>query len=111
VTILLVGDETKNRKHIDWEMFSSTYDGKVNKKSGILVINLPGAKATSYRAAHAGEKERIYPEAKNWTSISDRKRLESRYPNMPARLIDNMLVDDVKVSITKWEKIENDPDG
>ena len=30
---------------------------------------------------------------------------------MPARLIDNMLADDVKISITKWEKIENDPDG
>ena len=41
VTILLVGTETKNRKHIDWELFSSMYDGKKNKKSGILVINLP----------------------------------------------------------------------
>jgi hypothetical protein len=111
VTILLVGEETKNLKHIDWEVFSSMYDGKVNKKSGILVINIPGANAKYYRASHAGEKERIYPETKNWTSISDRKSLESRYPNMPARLIDNMLADDVKISSTKWEKIENDPDG
>lgn len=41
VTILLVGTETKNRKHIDWELYSSMYDGKINKKSGILVIQLP----------------------------------------------------------------------
>lgn len=26
VTILLVGTETKNRKHIDWELYSSMYD-------------------------------------------------------------------------------------
>ncbi len=36
VTILLVGTETKSRKHVDWEIYSSMYDGKVNKKSGII---------------------------------------------------------------------------
>ena len=41
VTVLLVGTDTKNRKHIDWELFSSMYDGKKNKKSGILIVNLP----------------------------------------------------------------------
>ena len=41
VLILLVGLETKNRKHIDWEIYSSMRDSKKNKKSGILVINLP----------------------------------------------------------------------
>ena len=41
VTILLVGTETKYRKHVDWELYSSMFDGKINKKSGILVILLP----------------------------------------------------------------------
>ena len=41
VTIVLVGLETKGRKHVDWEIYSSMIDGKVNKKSGILVANLP----------------------------------------------------------------------
>ena len=45
VTILLVGTETKNRKHIDWELYSSMYDGTVNKKSGIIVILLPSVKS------------------------------------------------------------------
>lgn len=48
VTILLVGTETKNRKHIDWELYSSMYDGTVNKKSGIIVILLPSVKSEYY---------------------------------------------------------------
>ena len=59
VTIVLVGAETKNRKHVDWEIHSSMYDGKVNKKSGILVVNLLTiAEGVEERiwAAHEGEK-------------------------------------------------------
>ena len=32
VTIVLVGTETRRRKHVDWEIYSSMYDGAVNKK-------------------------------------------------------------------------------
>ena len=32
VTILLVGPNTRHRKHVDWEIYSSMYDGKKNKK-------------------------------------------------------------------------------
>ena len=31
VTILILGTETKYRKHIDWEIYSSMYDGKLIK--------------------------------------------------------------------------------
>ena len=41
VTIVLVGTETRHRKHVDWEIYSSMYDGRINKKSGILAIELP----------------------------------------------------------------------
>ncbi len=47
VTIVLVGTETKGRKHVDWEIYSSMIDGKVNKKSGILVVNLPSTAGPS----------------------------------------------------------------
>ena len=57
VTILLVGTETKRRKHIDWEIYSSMIDGEVNKKSGILIVNLPSTNCTYYTAAHPGEKK------------------------------------------------------
>lgn len=109
VTIILVGLETKNRKHVDWEIYSSMFDGKVNKKSGILVINLPSTGCTNFRASHAGEKERLYSFVTDWIKIDDRSELESRYLYMPARIIDNLLEDDVKISIVPWDKIINDP--
>lgn len=64
VTILLVGTETKNRKHIDWELYSSMYDGTVNKKSGIIVILLPSVKSEYYTCAHSSEKT-FYPERRH----------------------------------------------
>ena len=61
VTILLVGTETKYRKHIDWEVYSSMIDGSINKRSGILVINLPSTNCTTFTVAHPGEKELVHP--------------------------------------------------
>lgn len=58
VTIILVGTETKNRKHIDWEIYSSMYDGKKNKKSGIIVIYLPIVQATGRVHVGHGAKEK-----------------------------------------------------
>jgi len=110
VTILLVGTETKKRKHVDWEIYSSMYDGKVNKKSGILVVNLPTVNCTYGTAPHAGEQERVYPDITDWTSIDSRTGYESRYPYMPARIIDNLLKKDAKVSVVEWSRIENVPD-
>lgn len=105
VTILLVGSETQYRKHIDWELYSSMFDGSVNKKSGILVVNLPSANSTYFDAAHPSEKEAVYPECTSWTSIDDRTEYERRYPNMPARIIDNLLAPKAKISVIPWEKL------
>jgi hypothetical protein len=107
VTIVLVGIETKRRKHVDWEIYSSMYDGKVNKKSGILVINLPSTNCTYFTATHEGEKEKLYPEITSWITIDNRSEYESRYPYMPDRIIDNLLKNDVKISVVNWNKIEN----
>ena len=109
VTILLVGLETKGRKHIDWELYSSMYDGVVNKKSGILVINLPSINNTYFTTSHEGEKKRVYPENTSWMSIDNRSEYERRYPYMPFRIIDNLLKKDAKISVVPWEKIETDP--
>ena len=109
VTILLVGLETKRRKHIDWEIYSSMIDGQVNKKSGILVVNLPSTRNILCTASHSGEKETVYPEIKNWVSIDNRAEYECRYPYVPDRIIDNLLRHEAKVSVTHWSKIENNP--
>ena len=42
VTIVLIGAETRYRKHVDWELYSSMRDSELNKKSGIIVVPLPG---------------------------------------------------------------------
>lgn len=110
VTIVLVGLETKRRKHVDWETYSSMFDGTVNKKSGILVINLPSTNCTYFTATHANEKEVVYPENSSWVTINSREEYETRYPYVPDRIIDNLLKAEAKVSVTSWSKIESDPD-
>lgn len=106
VTILLVGTETKNRKHIDWEIYSSMIDGSKNKKSGILVIQLPSTSPV-YHTAPYGDKEKreIYPETTSWTTINTRAEYETRYPYLPDRIIDNLLKLEAKISVTTWDKI------
>lgn len=110
VTILLVGTETKKRKHIDWELYSSMYDGVRNKKSGILVINLPSIGRTYCHAGHGDEEKKIvHPEYTSWIAINDRSEYEARYSYMPERIIDNLLKKDVKISVVEWGKIEATP--
>lgn len=109
VTILLVGTDTAKRKHIDWEIYSSMFDGKVNKKSGVLVINLPSTSCTFYDTAHNGEKVTVYPENKtSWITVNERAEYLRRYPYMPDRIIDNLLAVKAKVSVTNWSKVESD---
>lgn len=105
VTILLVGTETKNRKHIDWELYSSMYDGKVNKKSGIIVINLPSTNTTGCHASHNGEHENVFSHISSWTSVTDRAEYERRYPYMPARILDNWLSGGAKISAISWNDL------
>ena len=106
VTIVLVGTETKRRKHVDWEIYSSMFNGPVNKQSGVLVINLPTTNCTYFTANHGEEeKTKIYPENTSWISIGERKEYESRYPYMPDRIIDNLLNKKAKISVTNWDKV------
>lgn len=108
VTIVLVGLETKGRKHVDWEIYSSMFNGKVNKQSGVLVINLPSTGCTYYQAEHGDlEKTTVYPDNTSWTSITSREEYEQRFPYAPVRIIDNLLKNGAKVSITNWNRVSN----
>ncbi len=104
VTILLVGTETKYRKHIDWEIYSSMYDGKVNKKSGLLVVNLPQIQNNYFVAAHGEEEEEIYPAILSWSPVKIQRDYKQIYPYMPDRIIDNYKTG---ISVTNWDKIAN----
>ncbi|MEM1141435.1 MAG: TIR domain-containing protein [Pseudomonadota bacterium] len=111
VTILLVGTETWGRKHIDWELKSSMIDGSVNKKSGILVITLPSVDSGFYEAAHQGIKPIVFPEQQNWVRIDTRTEYEQRFPQMPARIVDQLIKLEAKVSVVPWHKVANNPEN
>lgn len=104
VTIVLVGTETRNRKHVDWEIYSSMYDGAVNKKSGIVVIMLPSTNESLISTSHGRDEKKLYPDT-TWTSINNRAEYKRRCPSMPERLIDNLLKDKAKISVVPWDKL------
>ena len=104
VTIVLVGTETKNRKHVDWEIHSSMYDGSVSRRSGILAILLPTVCADYVYVAHGEEEKRLHTDISNWTTISEAEFRE-RHPYMPERLISNILKADAKISVVSWNRI------
>ena len=108
VTIVLVGRETRRRKHVDWEIHSSMHDGSVNRRSGVVVINLPGISDDQCQAAYGDEeKTLLYPEISSWVSVENRADYECRYPFMPDRIIDNLLVPKVTISVAPWHKINS----
>lgn len=104
VLILLCGQNSKKRKHIDWEIHAAMFDTVDNPKMGILVINLP----TSNNVCRAGENEDkilVNPNG-NWVSLSDRNEYEKSYPDMPSRIIDN-FVKGVPISVVDWNRISS----
>ena len=106
VTVVLVGRETRRRKHVDWEIHSSMYDGSVNRRSGIVVINLPGIADNQFTAPHGDEEKRLlYPDIVSWTHIDERAEYERRYPHMPDRIVDNLVKPDIKISVVPWGRI------
>ena len=112
VTIVLVGLETKGRKHVDWEIYSSMIDGTINKRSGILVVNLPSTETEySILTAHAGEKGSVYPDIVSWSGIGSRTEYEKNNPYMPARIVDNIMKPSAKVSVTNWTRIAHNPNA
>ena len=107
VLILLCGQNTRKRKHIDWEIHTAMYDTDINPKMGILVINLPSIRQ-SCRANNDREKQLISPNA-TWVNLQTRKELEEAYPYMPERLLDN-FEKGVCVSVVDWSSVQNNPE-
>lgn len=52
VTVVLIGAETWQRKHVDWEIGSSIRDTKANPRSGLLGILLPTYPRSSAKYAY-----------------------------------------------------------
>lgn len=101
VTIVLVGEKNKNRKHVDWEIYSSMYDHKDgHTKSGILVIDI----TDQYWLNTKGMRESHSLSQGVTATAESKKRNTSHYPQ---RLIDNILRDDVKIKIARFSDVIN----
>lgn len=110
VLLLIVGSETRYRKHVDWELYSSMYNGPKFGRSGVVVILAPGCESTYYTAPFDDVKRELYPGITNWVSIESRIEYESRYPYMPPRIIDNLVTQKSGISVTNWSKIQENPE-
>lgn len=108
VTILLVGTETKYRKHVDWELYSSMHNTQLNKKSGIIVILLPSAKSEFFTVGDDNEKSAIYPTVTDWTTINTYAEFEHRYPYMPERILDNLVNPNCNIAVINWKDLTVD---
>ena len=106
VLILLCGENTKKRKHIDWELHAAMYDSLANRQMGIIVINLPTIKQGIH--ASSEEEKPLLSDFGQWYSIENRAEFEVQYPYMPSRIIDN-FVKGVPITVVEWSRIENHP--
>ena len=111
VTILLCGVETRWRKHVDWELKSSMIDGRVSRRSGVLVVNLPGVAEGRATVGLPQEREVLWRgHAGPWTAFARRSQFEEMYPLMPARITDNLLLPKrVAMSVVHWNDVVHDP--
>lgn len=110
VILLIVGRETKYRKHVDWELYSSMYNGTNFGRSGVVVLHAPYCESKHFTAPSDQIKRSIYPHISNWKSIDSRGEYEKRYPDLPPRIIDNLLKKGSKISVSNWSSVVEDPE-
>ena len=84
-------------------------DGSKNKRSGIVVVMLPESGGSVVRVAFDDEKELLYPDITNWRTVSAQNELELSYPNLPARIYDNIAFPAKAIPITTWSYINDNP--
>lgn len=110
VILLIVGRETKYRKHVDWELYSSMYNGTNFGRSGVVVLHAPYCQSDYFTAPSEEIKKTIYPHISNWKSIDSREEYEKRYPHLPPRIIDNLLKKGSKISVSNWNSVIENPE-
>ena len=61
VTVVLVGTQTWQRKHVDWEITSTLRDTKMNPRGGLLGIVLPSYAQTYFQGRNEYDPHTIPP--------------------------------------------------
>ena len=97
VTIVLIGNDTWRRKHVDWEMFSALRASPRNSRTGLMGIVLP-----DYRLP----RHPRYPTPRRY-SVPPRRQWSPR--NVPMRLVDNVVA--AYASIRPWPQFARELRG
>lgn len=108
VLIVLCGQNTKKRKHVDWEIHTAMYDSDVNGQMGIIVLNLPSIHQW-VQACDDSEKPLVFPGLCFWQQLKTRQEYEDAYPYMPKRILDNMVAGK-PITVANWDAVANDPE-
>lgn len=66
VTVVLIGNETWKRKHVDWEISSSIRNTKKNSRTGLIGILLP-----SYKRPKPGKYTRYTVPPRFWDNVNE----------------------------------------
>ncbi len=107
VTLILVGRDIKRRKFVDWEIQASMIDTQLNKRSGIIVINLPTV-SQNRRAISQREKELVAPHSVNWFPDGNRQEIEDSFKYTPSRVLDNINAG-AEICFVDWGTVYNNP--
>lgn len=110
VLILLCGKNTQKRKHIDWEIHAAMYNSEENAQMGILVINLPTI--SQKNRATGKDEENIIAPYSNWVPASkELGEVLNDYPYIPDRINENLVRDNVNITIVNWDNISSKPEN
>ncbi|WP_051920363.1 TIR domain-containing protein [Thermodesulfobacterium hydrogeniphilum] len=102
VLLVLIGNRTYCRKHVDWEIYAAL-DPRVGKKrAGLVGIILPTC--SLFNTSIIEELQKIayenYEDIYDLTDQINRTLLSNNYPKLPSRLLDNILSGYAK--LYKW---------
>ena len=117
VTVVLVGQQTWKRKHVDWEIASSLCHTLQNRRSALIGLLLPSRPDFNQSAAHAGtiparlvdNVRRGYASLHDWTE--DATRMTTiihnawlrRFGAVEPEQSRAMLTYNVRDGLTSWE--------
>ena len=104
------GQETRYRKHVDWELYSSMYNGPKFGKSGVVVLHAPICESEFFTAPFDEVKKSLYPHITDWVQLGERTKYEERYPYMPPRIIDCLTAGKSNITVSNWNNVMDDPE-
>lgn len=104
VTIVLVGNDMRESKFVDWELHASMSDYDNYPSTGILVIQLPTSPKKNI-VNQSGIIKSMFPNW-DWHPMStDKDVLDKKYFYLPKRIVDNLNKSEVFIDVINWDDL------